>query len=135
MFISSLKDNSLKEWSFKKAITIQTYTSLNPIPVPLNLVSSLVMGVFWLCKKCIGKFRNRNECRGGRKTEDVSRVSYLKPAYKSPQLYIFCACILQYIFCHKYIFNNSLVYIFETVRHVGQNRKKYDASCASYGSY
>lgn len=70
-----VEDNSLKEWSFKKAITIQTYTSLNPIPVPLNLVSSLVMGVFWLCKKCIGKFRNRNECRGGRKTEDVSRAT------------------------------------------------------------
>jgi len=46
------------EWTFKKAITIQTYSSYDPIPVPLNLVSSLSMAVWWLWKKC------RRCCKG-----------------------------------------------------------------------
>lgn len=53
-----VEDNSLMEWTFKKAITIQTYSSYDPVPVPLNLVSSLVMGVWWLWKKC------RRCCKG-----------------------------------------------------------------------
>lgn len=32
------------EWTFKKAITIQTYSSYDPIPVPLNLVPVLLWG-------------------------------------------------------------------------------------------
>ena len=40
-----LKDNSLKEWSFRKAMRIQTYSSYDPIPVPFNLVSSLLLGL------------------------------------------------------------------------------------------
>ena len=46
------------EWTFKKAITIQTYSLYDPIPVPLNLVSSLFMAVWWLWKKC------RRCCKG-----------------------------------------------------------------------
>ncbi|KAL9984516.1 hypothetical protein ACROYT_G006819 [Oculina patagonica] len=48
----------LMEWTFKKAITIQTYSSYDPVPVPLNLVSSLVLGIWWLWKKC------RRRCKG-----------------------------------------------------------------------
>lgn len=35
------------EWSFKKAITIQTYSTNHPIPVPLNLI----WWIYLLCKK------------------------------------------------------------------------------------
>lgn len=34
----SFKDNSLKEWSFKSAITVQTYNGYDPIPVPFNII-------------------------------------------------------------------------------------------------
>ncbi|XP_027049845.1 short transient receptor potential channel 5-like [Pocillopora damicornis] len=40
-----VEDNSLKEWSFRKAMRIQTYSSYDPIPVPFNLVSSLLLGL------------------------------------------------------------------------------------------
>ena len=66
------KDNSLMEWAFKKAITIQTYSSYDPIPVPLNLVSSFVMGVWWLWKKC------RRSCKGHPDIQTATgHVSYL----------------------------------------------------------
>ena len=35
---ASFKENSLTEWSFKRAATIQTYDSYDPIPVPLNIL-------------------------------------------------------------------------------------------------
>ena len=37
----SFKDNSLKEWSFKSAITVQTYNGYDPIPVPFNIIYSV----------------------------------------------------------------------------------------------
>ena len=37
------QDNSLKEWSFKSAATIQTYDCYDPIPVPLNIIYSVAM--------------------------------------------------------------------------------------------
>ncbi|KAJ7386821.1 hypothetical protein OS493_006851 [Desmophyllum pertusum] len=36
-----IEDNSLKEWSFKTAVTIQTYDGYDPIPVPLNILYSI----------------------------------------------------------------------------------------------
>lgn len=36
-----IEDNSLKEWSFKSAATIQTYDSYDPIPVPFNIIYSV----------------------------------------------------------------------------------------------
>jgi len=57
-----VEDNSLKEWSYKKAITIQTYSAYHPIPVPLNLASHLFLCIRWLwrmCKRgCQGQPRN-----------------------------------------------------------------------------
>ncbi|XP_078372507.1 uncharacterized protein LOC144656151 isoform X5 [Oculina patagonica] len=47
-----VEDNALKEWSFKKAITIQTYSTYHPIPVPLNLISNLFLCIRWLWWKC-----------------------------------------------------------------------------------
>ena len=32
------KENAVREWSFKRAITIQTYDGYDPIPVPLNII-------------------------------------------------------------------------------------------------
>ena len=32
------KENAVREWSFKRAITIQTYEGYDPIPVPLNII-------------------------------------------------------------------------------------------------
>ncbi|KAJ7358638.1 hypothetical protein OS493_022070 [Desmophyllum pertusum] len=36
------QDNSLKEWSIKRAIVIQTYDGYGPIPVPLNIMYSFL---------------------------------------------------------------------------------------------
>jgi len=36
-----IEENSLKEWSYKSAITIETYDGYDPIPVPLNIIYSL----------------------------------------------------------------------------------------------
>lgn len=40
MFVS-FKENSLKEWSFKSAVTIETYDGYDPIPVPFNIIYSV----------------------------------------------------------------------------------------------
>ena len=47
MWLLSLfpQKNSLKEWSFKRAVTIRTYRDYHPIPVPLNLVSQPVQAL------------------------------------------------------------------------------------------
>ncbi|RMX45055.1 hypothetical protein pdam_00011501, partial [Pocillopora damicornis] len=41
-----VQDNSLHEWSFKRAIIVRTYSKNNPIPVPLNILSVPLM-VLW----------------------------------------------------------------------------------------
>lgn len=40
-----VQKNSLREWSFKKAVTIRTYRDYHPIPVPLNLLSQPVLAL------------------------------------------------------------------------------------------
>ena len=35
----------MREWSFKKAVTIRTYRDYHPIPVPLNLLSQPVLAL------------------------------------------------------------------------------------------
>ena len=45
------QDNSQKEWAFQNAVTIQTYSSYHPIPVPFNIFSTLVMCCCFLRKK------------------------------------------------------------------------------------
>ena len=40
----------MKEWSFKRAATIQTYDEYDPIPVPLNIIYN----IFKICK-LVGK--------------------------------------------------------------------------------
>ena len=42
---SFCQKNSLREWSFKKAVTIRTYRDYHPIPVPLNLLSQPVLAL------------------------------------------------------------------------------------------
>lgn len=37
-----IQENSLKEWSFKRAVTIQTYDAYDPIPVPFNIIYSVL---------------------------------------------------------------------------------------------
>ena len=44
------QDNSLREWSFKKAITIRAYSSYHPVPVPFNLITITVSEVWRLCQ-------------------------------------------------------------------------------------
>ncbi|XP_015762586.1 PREDICTED: uncharacterized protein LOC107341655 [Acropora digitifera] len=54
-----VQDNALREWSFRKAITLQTYSDYHPIPVPFNIVAWC-----WLLlrgKCCEGSIR---DCRG-----------------------------------------------------------------------
>ncbi|RMX45042.1 hypothetical protein pdam_00011498 [Pocillopora damicornis] len=38
-----VQDNSLQEWSFKRAITVRTYSTNHPIPVPFNILSLSLM--------------------------------------------------------------------------------------------
>ena len=85
------QENSLKEWSFKKAITVQTYTYLHPVPVPLNIISCIVMGVVCLCKKRIGRCPCSPECRGFLTPEDDQpRVSVISnPFHPSRFLSLF----------------------------------------------
>ncbi|XP_068737190.1 uncharacterized protein [Montipora capricornis] len=54
-----VQDNSLMEWSFKKAITIQTYSSCHPIPVPVNLISFMFKCCGW--QKCFNSGKNRKQ--------------------------------------------------------------------------
>ncbi|XP_068736972.1 uncharacterized protein [Montipora capricornis] len=51
-----VQDNSLMEWSFKKAITIQTYSFCHPIPVPINLISFMFKCCGW--QKCFTSCKN-----------------------------------------------------------------------------
>ena len=59
-----LKDNSEKEWSYKRAITIVAYCYFDPIPVPLNVFYTLYTVTVAKCKK--GKSKEdlsvREEC-------------------------------------------------------------------------
>ena len=41
------KDNALKEWSYKKAVTIQTYEYYNPIHAPFNIISEFFFLHWW----------------------------------------------------------------------------------------
>ncbi|XP_068741984.1 uncharacterized protein [Montipora capricornis] len=56
----TVQDNSLREWSFKKAVTIQTYSNYHPVPVPFN--------IFWclwlLCRKCYQRCMGCRERQG-----------------------------------------------------------------------
>ena len=52
VFLFSFQKNSLMEWSFKKAITIQSYGTYDPIPVPFNLISNFVLLMAYIFRKC-----------------------------------------------------------------------------------
>ncbi|PFX17927.1 Transient receptor potential-gamma protein [Stylophora pistillata] len=41
-----VQNNSLQEWSFKRAILVRTYSTYHPIPVPFNILS-LPLKVLW----------------------------------------------------------------------------------------
>lgn len=43
-----VQTNSRQEWAFRKAVTIQTYSNYHPIPVPLNIISTVAL---WFCGK------------------------------------------------------------------------------------
>ncbi|CAH3122203.1 unnamed protein product [Pocillopora meandrina] len=47
-----VQDNSLQEWSFKRAITVRTYSTYHPIPVPFNLLSVPLIVLWNLYRKC-----------------------------------------------------------------------------------
>ncbi|XP_015748282.1 PREDICTED: uncharacterized protein LOC107328082 [Acropora digitifera] len=49
------KKNSLRAWSFKRAVTIRTYRDYHPIPVPLNLLSQLFLA---LCRRKSNKYND-----------------------------------------------------------------------------
>ena len=46
-----LQENSLKEWSYKSAITIETYDGYDPIPVPFNIIYSVAKRLKLVKKK------------------------------------------------------------------------------------
>lgn len=65
------KEDSEKEWAFKHAIRINTYSEHHPVPVPLNLVSNLVQVVFLLKKE---EDKNRTEDDVNPTEEDEKRA-------------------------------------------------------------
>lgn len=38
VILNYFKENSIREWSFKRAVTIEAYADYDPIPVPLNII-------------------------------------------------------------------------------------------------
>ncbi|CAH3165027.1 unnamed protein product, partial [Porites evermanni] len=66
-----VEENSLKEWSFKKAITIETYSTYHPIPVPFNLISHLFLWIKWLCCLC-------RRCKRQPREKPLSKRSHKK---------------------------------------------------------
>lgn len=52
---SLLQKNSLRAWSFKRAVTIRTYRDYHPVPVPLNLLSQLFLA---LCRRKSNNYNN-----------------------------------------------------------------------------
>ena len=46
-----LQENSLKEWSYKSAITLETYDGYDPIPVPSNIIYSVAKLIKLVKKK------------------------------------------------------------------------------------
>lgn len=59
-----LKDNSINEWAYRRAMTIVVYFYFDPIPVPLNVFYTLYTVKAAKCKK--GKTKEdlsvREEC-------------------------------------------------------------------------
>ena len=41
----------MKEWSFKRAMAVQTFDGYDPIPVPLNIIYRIFITLLRLCKK------------------------------------------------------------------------------------
>lgn len=41
----------MREWSFKRAITVQTFDGYDPIPVPLNIIYRIFITPLSICKK------------------------------------------------------------------------------------
>ncbi|XP_068706213.1 uncharacterized protein [Montipora foliosa] len=83
-----VQDNSLMEWSFKKAITIQAYSFCHPIPVPFNLISFMFKCCGW--QKCFTSCQNRKQ-----RTQTTRRkrlevvVEHLESIYFSKYGYLF----------------------------------------------
>ena len=70
------QNNSLQEWSFKKAITIKSYSiSYHPVPVPFNLVSIPVLALWRLCRCSVTERHGFNEDTLD-ETEMVSPVTF-----------------------------------------------------------
>ncbi|KAL9984405.1 hypothetical protein ACROYT_G006693 [Oculina patagonica] len=85
-----VQENSLKEWSFKKAITIKTYSSYHPVPVPFNLVSIPLMAICKRCRKCVCmKFDESDLNESGRKTALDKVVKKLETIYFATYGYSF----------------------------------------------
>ena len=65
LFVSFvLRDNSKKEWEFRKAVTILTYCSYHPIPVPLNIISILVIAIYGLIRKKMHQKDDKGDAGG-----------------------------------------------------------------------
>ncbi|PFX26324.1 Short transient receptor potential channel 4 [Stylophora pistillata] len=53
-----VQNNALKEWSFKKAVTVKTYSTCHPAPVPINLVTMPLIAVCRMCQRCLCKTKS-----------------------------------------------------------------------------
>ncbi|XP_066021550.1 uncharacterized protein [Pocillopora verrucosa] len=80
-----VQDNSLQEWSLKRAITVRTYSTYHPIPVPFNLLSVPLIVLWNLCWRDIPA-----SLKGGRRValnkvvKKLERMYFEKYGYEFP---------------------------------------------------
>ncbi|CAH3162458.1 unnamed protein product, partial [Pocillopora meandrina] len=80
-----VQDNSLQEWSFKRAITVRTYSTYHPIPVPFNLLSVPLIALWNLCWRDTSA-----SLKGGRRValnkvvKKLERMYFEKYGYEFP---------------------------------------------------
>ena len=79
------KENAVREWSFKRAITIQTYGGYDPIPVPLNIIYR----IYRLLRLCTKKFK---------KEEDVRVKTAIGLRKRRQQVFAICVCLCLSVF-------------------------------------
>ena len=58
------QENSFKEWSFQRAITIQTYDAYDPIPVPLNIIYNIGKLLWPVVQRCLKLEKEKEEKKG-----------------------------------------------------------------------
>ncbi|RMX45056.1 hypothetical protein pdam_00011500 [Pocillopora damicornis] len=76
-----VQDNSLHEWSFKRAIIVRTYSKSHPIPVPFNILSVPLMLLWNIVYPCCTSSETRGLDEEGRRGTLNKLVKKLERRY------------------------------------------------------